>query len=178
MAWIAYKVFMDGLTRLMEQTPMSYQLYASLTFTTNSLFSTYYATKALFRSKGWRSKFFLSWFGLSTLYMLGFPTLMSATAGYLTPSTAGFNMTDGTFLTANSPELISCYNVTAGALVGYKNGTVFPGPPVSQFDIVDGSIIPWAENSTDQLLAAVPDMKDRYPRFLDLSIGKGGLGIA
>ena len=38
MAWIAYKGFMDGLTRQLEGTPMSYRLYASMIFDTNSLF--------------------------------------------------------------------------------------------------------------------------------------------
>ena len=42
MAWIAYKVFMDGLARQLEGTPMSYQLYASMIFDTNSLFSVWY----------------------------------------------------------------------------------------------------------------------------------------
>lgn len=81
MAWISYKVFMDGLTRITEQSPISYNLYACLTFSTTSLFSTYYALKAVFFSKGWRSKCFLLWFGISTIYVLGFPTLISATAG-------------------------------------------------------------------------------------------------
>lgn len=176
MAWIAYKMFMDGVTRLMEQTPMPYELYASLTFSMNSLFATYYASKAVFQLKGWRIKFFMAWFSLSTIYMLGFPTLISATAGYLTPSTAGFNMTDGTFLTADSPQLKSCYNLSAGALVGYQNNTIIPGPPVSQFDVVDPSITWASTNATDalaSLLAAVPGIKTQYPVFVDLWNGEG-----
>ena len=135
MAWIAYKVFMDGLTRHMEASPVSYQLYASLTFSTNTLFASWYAVKGVWYTKGWRSKIFLAWFSISTIYMLGFPTLMSATAGYLTPSTAGYQMNDGVFVVPQSPQLQYCYNVTAGALIGYENGTTAHGPPVSQLDI-------------------------------------------
>ncbi|KAL2054314.1 hypothetical protein ABVK25_005455 [Lepraria finkii] len=115
MAWIAYKVFMDGLARQLEGTPMSYQLYASMIFDTNSLFSVWYVLKAVYHTKGCRSKIFLIWFYLSTVYMLGFPTLTSAMAGYLTPSLTGFKMKDNTFVTTNNSLLTSCYNVSGGS---------------------------------------------------------------
>ena len=121
MAWIAYKGFMDGLTRQLEGTPMSYRLYASMTFNTNSLFSVWYALKAVYHTKGCRSKIFLVWFCLSTVYILGFPTLMSATAGYLTPSLAGFKMNDNTFVTSDNSLLTSCYNVSGGGGGSYRS---------------------------------------------------------
>lgn len=80
--------------------------------------------------KGWRGKAYLAWFGTSSIYVLGFPTLLSATAGYLEPSTAGFNMDDDTFLTPDSPALKSCYGVNDRALIGLQNETVVQGPPV------------------------------------------------
>ncbi|KAL6718442.1 hypothetical protein ACLMJK_004532 [Lecanora helva] len=138
LAWVSYKVFMDGLARITEQTPVSYSLYASLTFSATSLWTTYNAVGGLFSSKGWRLKFFLLWFALSTLYVLGFPTLMSATAGYVSPSTFGFKMTDGNFVTPDSADLKTCINLPEGALIGYKNGTILPGPPVSVYDPVSG----------------------------------------
>lgn len=51
MAWISYTVFMDGLTRLMERSPVSYNLYASLTFSTTTLFTAWYAMKSVFLLK-------------------------------------------------------------------------------------------------------------------------------
>ena len=130
MAWISYKVFMDGLTRLIEQPPISYKVFLSLTFSTTSLYAVWNAFKAGFTSQGWRTKAFLSWFIISTIYVLGFPTLLGAAAGYLTPSTAGFRMTDGTFLQPDSPDLRSCFQVFGGALIGHSNGSVALGPPV------------------------------------------------
>ena len=138
MAWISYCVFMDGLTRLMEESPLPYGLYAELTFKTLSLSSTWRATKAVYSLRGWRGKAFLSWFTVSTLYVLGFPTLISATAGYLSPSDSGFSLPDGTFLTPKSPDFVSCYILHHGELIGVKNGTVAPGPPVSMYDVVEG----------------------------------------
>ena len=134
LAWISYNVFMDGLLRLIEQSPISYDLYSYLAFSTTSLWATYYGLKGVFLSKGWRSKVFLFWFALATIYVLGFPTLMSATAGYLSPSTYGYNMSDGVFVTPDSPDLQNCGTFENGALCGYTNGTVAEGPPVSQYD--------------------------------------------
>ena len=130
MTLVAYKVFMDGLARIMEDSAVSYRLYASLTFSTTSLFTTGRSIKGVLHTKGWRGKFFLAWFAVSTIYVLGFPTLISATAGYLTPSTAGFKIDNSTFLTPDSPALKSCYEVNGGALIGLQNGTVVQGPPV------------------------------------------------
>lgn len=130
MVLVAYKIFMDGLARLMEDSAVSYQLYASLTFSTTSLLSTGRAIKGVMYMKGWRGKVFLAWFATSSIYVLGFPTLISATAGYVKPSTAGFKMADSTFLTPASSALRSCYVVHDGALIGLQNGTVVQGPPV------------------------------------------------
>ena len=89
MAWAAYRVFMDELVCLMENTPISYELYVSLVFDTTSLLTAWKSMKALSKSNTWRSRTFLVWFGLSTLYVLAFPTLMGAATGYVTPSTPG-----------------------------------------------------------------------------------------
>lgn len=130
MAVVSYKVFMDGLARIMEDSAVSYQLYASLTFSTISLFTTGRAIRGVIYTKGWRGKVFLAWFAVSSIYVLGFPTLISATGGYLKPSTAGFKIDDATFLTPDSPALKSCYQVNEGALIGLQNGTIVQGPQV------------------------------------------------
>jgi len=119
-----------------------------------------------------RSRWFLVWFSLSTLYMLGFLTLMSVIAGYLTPSNAGFNMLDGIFLTADSPEFKTCYNLTAGALFRYQNGTIIPGPSVSQFDIDNPSTSFSQTNGMVSLLSQLQGIKTHYPVFVYLYNGE------
>ncbi len=129
LGWISYKVFMDGLVRVMENSAVSHELYASIAFEPMCVMSIWNSLKALFMIKGWRSKAFLVWFCISTCYILAFSTLISAGSGYVTPSTAGFSMTDGSFLTASSDTLTRCFNLTDGALIGLSNGTIVPGPP-------------------------------------------------
>lgn len=165
LAWVSYRVFMDGLTRLMEQSPVSYNLYASLTFSTTSIWSTYYALKAVFFSRGWRKKLFLLWFGLATTYVLGFPTLMSATAGYVSPSTAGFKMSDGIFLTPDSDSLRTCYSVDDGALIGQTNNTIAEGPPVSVFNAFNN----WdSDRSTFKPWPGGSNFNTTYPLYASL----------
>ena len=131
MAWAAYRVFMDALVSLLEATPVSYDLYAALVFETTSLLATWKAMKALFKLRNWRSRIFLTWFCLTTVYVLAFPTLMGAATGYVTPSYPGYSMPDGNTLVATSDDLTQCYDLLAGALIGEKNGTIVTGPQAS-----------------------------------------------
>ena len=143
LGWISYKVFMDGLLRIMENTAVSYELYASLAFEPNCMMSLWNSIKALFMMKGWRSKVFLGWFFISTLYVLAFSTLISAGSGYVTPSTAGLIMPDGSFVTASSETLTKCYILQDGALIGLTNGTIVVGPPAHVFnDAIDPTEVP------------------------------------
>ena len=161
MGWVAYKSFMDGLTCLMEQLPVSYDLYASLTFSTDSLLSLWQALKAVFTLRGWKGKCFLMWFILSTAYILGFQLIVSATAGYVQPSSAGFRMLDGNFIAGDSDALKSCFNVTSGALLNMTNGTLVTGPAVKDYDV---------EEAKRGIFTV--QVNRSFPGFVDLLSGK------
>ncbi|KAL8833414.1 MAG: hypothetical protein Q9176_007996 [Flavoplaca citrina] len=140
LAAVAYFVFMDALLRSMETTAVSYKLYASLVFSSSSLIATWRAFKAIFSTKGWRAKIYLTWCALAMGYILVFPTLIESMTGYVSPSSAGFNLADGQFVTPDSDELKSCFNVTGGLLMGLdKNDTRVVGPPVHIFDAASSS---------------------------------------
>ena len=128
MAWAAYRVFMDGLVSLLEKTSVSYDLYTSLVFDTTSLLSTWKATKVIVKSGSYRSRVFMIWFSLATLYILAFPTLMGAATGYVNPSNSGYSMSDGNFVMASSDNLTHCFLLDHGELIGKNNSTIVPGP--------------------------------------------------
>lgn len=133
---VSYLVFMDALLRSMEITPVSYKLYASLVFSPNSLLATWHSIKAVSTTKGWRAKSYLIWCALAMVYVLAFPTLIESATGYVSPSSAGFNMANGTVIMADSDKLTSCLNVTDGLAIGLEaNHTVVNGPPIHVFDI-------------------------------------------
>ncbi|KAL8870797.1 MAG: hypothetical protein Q9174_003241 [Haloplaca sp. 1 TL-2023] len=131
---LSYIVFVDALIRFMEITPVSYDLYTSLVFSSTSLISTWQAAKAVSTTKGWRVKLYLIWSSLAMIYVLAFPTLVESATGYLQPSSAGFNTKNGTVVKSDSDELLSCFNVTGGAFLGLNNGSVITGPPVHDYD--------------------------------------------
>ena len=158
---ISYIVFVDALIRFMEITPVSYTLYTSLVFSSTSLISTWQATKAVATSRGWRVKLYLIWCSLAMIYVLAFPTLVESATGYLQPSTAGFNTKNGTVVKADSNDLLSCFNVTRGDLIGLTNGSVITGPPVHDFDAVSEGYYGLAPET-------VPDVVDRNSTFWTL----------
>ena len=121
---------MYAITRPLEGTTISYEIYTSVGFQTNFMITAFYAVRAVFSTRGWRGKKLLAWFGLSSIHVLGFPTLMSATDSYVTPPTTMSNMPNGNLVGAGSDSLLSCYNVTEGMLIGLPtNDTLVYGPP-------------------------------------------------
>lgn len=129
LAWISYVVFMDGLARLMEISAVSYQLYASIVFETFSLFSIWYSLRAVSACRGWRSRAFLTWFGFATMYVLGYPTLMSAATGYLNPSSTIFLSEDQGMIPADSNELRWCFRIANAHLIGLQDDYIVQGLP-------------------------------------------------
>ena len=141
MATIAYLVFMDALLRSMEKSPVSYRLYASMVFSSTSIISTWHSAKGVFTTKGWRAKMYLVWSALAMAYILVFPTLIESATGYVNPSSSGFSVSNGSFVMSDSNDLLSCLNVTGGALIGMDNGTFVNGPAAHVFDAVQGNYI-------------------------------------
>ena len=145
LAAISYAVFMDALLRSMEISPVPYRLYASLVFSPTSLAATWQSIRAISTTKGWRAKTYLVWCALAMSYVLLFPTLIESATGYVSPSSTGFNIANGTMVTADSDQLFSCLNVTGGLLLGQdQNDTLVKGPPVHLFDpeMFGSSVLP------------------------------------
>lgn len=170
LGWIAYKSFMDGLTRLLETTPVSFKLYADMTFSTTSLNAVWQAMKAVFRIKGARGKFFLSWFIISTIYVLGFQTIVSATAGYVQPSTARLKMHDGVLLEGKSANLTSCFDVKDGDKIGLEVNASISGPPAVRYDLITMLAgLPFTgreEFTTGGVFSG--NFNETYPKYADL----------
>ena len=134
LAWISYKVFMDGLARLMETSLISYQLYANMVFETTSLQTTWHCARAISTGHGWRGRAFLAWFTVATIYVLGFSTLMSAATGYVGSSTASYRMPDNDFVTGGSKSILSCYKITLQDPHGFQLSTkLVKGPSIFDF---------------------------------------------
>ncbi|KAL8831198.1 MAG: hypothetical protein Q9170_005399 [Blastenia crenularia] len=162
LAAISYIIVTDALLRSMETTPVSYKLYSSLVFSSTSLAAAWHSIKAISTTKGWRAKTYFVWCALAMIYVLAFPTLIESATGYVSPSSAGFNIANGTMVQADSNNLTSCLNVTGGIWLGLDkehNNTIAQGPPAHTFDpmrisngyktIIDKAEIPsFVDNTT------------------------------
>jgi hypothetical protein len=89
LAWVNYRVFNEWLIYHMEQHLTSYKMFTALAFNATSLGTLGVLGKEFlsFGGRSWRR--FFRWLGvlcmcLSTIYVLSFPTLMSAMTGYIT----------------------------------------------------------------------------------------------
>ncbi|KAF2733838.1 hypothetical protein EJ04DRAFT_438279 [Polyplosphaeria fusca] len=89
LAWVNYRVFNEWLVYHMEQHLTSYKMYTAVAFETTSMATLGVLGKEFlaFGERSWLK--FFRWLGvlcmfLSTLYVLSFPTLMSAMTGYIT----------------------------------------------------------------------------------------------
>ena len=134
MTWISYIVFMDGLTRLMETSTIPYQIYASFVFETSTFISIWYSLKTLFTNHGWRGRAFLTWFGLATMYVFGYSTLMSAATGYLNPSNVKYLVGDSVFISPDSDELTHCLQIRNTPVSRVIDAHVVQGPSDKELD--------------------------------------------
>jgi hypothetical protein len=157
LVWISYIVFMDGLARLMETSLVSYQLYASIVFETSSLASTWQSLKAVSTGHGWRGRAFFAWFGLATMYVLGYPTLMSAATGYVNPLAIRFRMPDQSLIAPDSEELQHCLRLVNGSAVGLSDGYVVPGP---------------SDRVLEKFISNLDDFELAYPQFYTFALCK------
>lgn len=157
LVWISYVVFMDGLARLMETSVVSYQLYASIVFETSSVGSTWQSFKAVSTGHGWRGRAFFAWFGLATIYVLGYPTLVSASTGYVNPLTIRYRMPDQSLIAPDSEELQHCLQLVNGSAVGLSDGYIVPGP--------SDKVLEEFKNPTEKFMLA-------YPLFSTISMRK------
>jgi hypothetical protein len=120
---IAYRVFNDALLRAAEMTPLSYELYASV-----SLYSTkpdvlWQLLKGIAKHGNWRTKAIFSYLLISTCYLMMFPrsvfflqekkasnlwstSLMDACSGYEASTIANFKWPNGT--TTDVTQLYNC----------------------------------------------------------------------
>jgi len=73
---ITYSVFSDALLRAAETTPLSYGLFASISFYSMKPTMMWHLGQGLAKQGNWRTKFILFWLLISTIYLLAFPRLV------------------------------------------------------------------------------------------------------
>lgn len=116
LGFVSYRVITDILMRIMELTPVSFELFSVLTFQPSAVLTIWPILKSLFQLSGVRPRFVMAWTLFSALYLIALPTMMDTMTGYVqngetfailsdgssiqyslyNKSTSPFNMTDST----------------------------------------------------------------------------------
>jgi hypothetical protein len=71
---------------MMEQRPVSYGTFEAITFRNSTFASLWLMTRDYATNGGVRAKAAITWMIMASLYVLAFPTLMSAMTGYASNS--------------------------------------------------------------------------------------------
>lgn len=117
LAWVAWHVFGEAITRHMEENAISYEVFASVAFSND-----YETLKAIlqsfFRKGTWRLRFLLAWILVSIIYLVFFPVVLSASTSYVTVTQHAIRLVDNETVLATQFT-----NNTATISVDYHNGS-------------------------------------------------------
>ncbi|KAI9877080.1 MAG: hypothetical protein M1830_004855 [Pleopsidium flavum] len=83
LGWISYRVSTDCLMRIMETTPIPYDLYINFTFSWTTLTSLGPLLNFIFTKSKPRHKILMMWLVCSILWAGIYPTIMGAMTGYV-----------------------------------------------------------------------------------------------
>ena len=82
LAGISFIIFSKALVRSMESSPVSYGTFEAVTLQNSSLTATFKLARDLLKNKTARAKALVSWMILNVLFVLIYPTILSAMTGY------------------------------------------------------------------------------------------------
>lgn len=80
---VAYGVYTDALMRIIEITPVSFEMYAAMAIHPNQVWSLLPISKSVWNLRGIRPTLIMIWIVLSCIYLIALPTLADAMTGYL-----------------------------------------------------------------------------------------------
>ncbi len=97
LAIVSFKVFTKALTRLLEErrSSVSYSMFEAVVFQGASLSSIWKMGSTVCRKLTGREIAAFIWMAVASVYLLSFPTLLSAMTGYTTHVSPYFNTTEG-----------------------------------------------------------------------------------
>ncbi|KAF1962068.1 hypothetical protein CC80DRAFT_434807 [Byssothecium circinans] len=149
LAYVNYRVFNEWLLYHMEIHLTSYKMYTAVAFQTNTLTTLGVLGKEFlaFGKGSWKR--FFRWLAMlcmliSTLYVLAFPTLMSAMTGYIATSEAYIEDNDHNLVEFNKAVGVR-YIIHDGARIGYNNPVVVTLQDTSLLEAVNNYTSTYAD---------------------------------
>lgn len=107
LVYVSYCTTTNMLMRLMETTPVHFNLFSTLAFNPSGISTIWPVLKAFVTLPGWRPKFIMMWILFSSAFLLTLPTLMDTMSGYVQKQDSYY-----TFADKSKFPVLSSTNVT------------------------------------------------------------------
>ena len=121
LAIVTFKVFTKTLTRLLEErrSSVSYGMFEAVVFQEASMSSIWKMGSTVCRNVTCREMAAFVWMAMASIYLLSFPTLLSAMTGYTTNVAPYFNTTQGVKISwSNITMPQAAYTIADGDRIG------------------------------------------------------------
>ncbi|KAI0532027.1 hypothetical protein GGR58DRAFT_523622 [Xylaria digitata] len=126
-AWWLYQVATHVATCCLETSGLIYDFLLTVLLRTAS-FSSLIATLRVASGKNWKNcRLYCAWLAFAIGYILVFPTIWAASAGYASPSITVYNLSNKAYVSIKSENLTLCWVNNDIRLSGYLDSVV-PGP--------------------------------------------------
>ncbi|CZR50373.1 uncharacterized protein PAC_00245 [Phialocephala subalpina] len=123
LGFVSYRVVIDILMRIMELTPVSFELFSALTFQPSAVLTVWPILKSLFQLSGLRPRFVMAWVLFSVLFLIALPTLMDTMTRYVQNGETFYKLTDGSTIQYNLyNSSTSPFNITDTTCRPLQNG--------------------------------------------------------
>lgn len=134
-AWFfSYVVFTNALLRSIERHPAPYRTFTLLALEGATLSSMGALLADLSRYRSKRSVLLFSFMGISILYILSMPTILSAMTGYVGSSVAYVSLKDSSQQIVSADDFFIGTVIWDGEKIGLGNGTCIDDAPLRNYE--------------------------------------------
>lgn len=123
LAYITFKITTQALTRAMEKTPVSYNTFEALAFVPPSLQQTISLLRDMITNRGIQGRLIMLWIVFSSLFVLAFPSLVSAMSGYNTNTASYLVDTSGEYIPWTNLQIVQ-FTINDGNRLG-SSGPIY-----------------------------------------------------
>ena len=156
--WIAYQVFTKALARNMEEdvSGVSYGTFEALVFASPTFESSWILLRNFLTNRGWRARLAIAWVIIGSIYVLAFPTLVSAMSGYSTNVKAYMQNSEGNLIPWSEYREVQ-FLIHDAYRIGLINGNITDDPSSPDSCKFSGpQLFDYMHNSTTGKTDAVP----------------------
>jgi hypothetical protein len=135
LAWIAYRVYTDVLIRIAENGKIRYDLFAAISLCPNQIRTIGTAVASVSSTQNLRTKFMLAWTMLAMLYVLAYPTLLSAATSLVGATTTSIQLNNNGTVPLDAYIATASYSFADNGLDNEPDPWIVPVADITRIGI-------------------------------------------